>query len=103
MLPVNSMQASFPRLCGGEISDWYTGTMVERAPTPTPAMMRPSNIMGIPFAKDCMAPPTKKIMEPYRIVRRRPMMSPIRPTQSEATKAPTSRMATMVPTSAREG
>lgn len=58
------MQASLPRLWGGEISDWYTGTMVESIPTPKPATIRPSSIQGIPVAQVCIAPPTKNMQDP---------------------------------------
>ena len=77
--------------------------MVERAPTPRPAMNLPTIIIGMPLAKVWSIPPTKKIMDPYRIVLRRPIISPIRPTPNEAIRAPISRMATMVPTSAGPG
>jgi hypothetical protein len=45
----------------------------------------------------------KKVMDPYRIVLRRPRMSPTFPTSNEATRAPTSRIATTVPMVARDG
>jgi len=45
----------------------------------------------------------KKVIEPYRIVLRRPIMSPMRPTDIDDMNAPTSRMATIVPISALEG
>lgn len=64
MFPENSMQASLPRLCGGEISDWYTGTMVDSMPTPRPATILPSIIMPMLTAKVCRAPPTKKMQDP---------------------------------------
>jgi hypothetical protein len=77
--------------------------MVESIPTPKPATILPTIIMAIDVANVCKAPPTKKIHDPYRIVFRRPMISPTRPTIKEEMKAPISRMATMVPTSALLG
>ena len=45
----------------------------------------------------------KNTIEPYRIVLRRPIKSPIRPTSNEEANAPTSRIATVVPIAARDG
>jgi len=72
-------------------------------PTPRPAMILPSIIMPIFSANVWSAPPTKNMHDPYRIVFRRPIMSPIRPTIRDEIKAPTSRMATIVPICALEG
>jgi len=97
------MHANLPRLCAGEISDWYTGTMVESMPTPSPATTLPNIIVLMLAAKVCNAPPMQNIIDPYNIVFRRPTISPIRPTARDETKAPISRMATMVPTKALDG
>jgi hypothetical protein len=77
--------------------------MVESIPTPRPATIRPTIIIDMDVASVCNAPPTKKMQEPYKIVFRRPMMSPTRPTIRDEIKAPISRIATIVPTSALDG
>jgi len=63
----------------------------------------PASIIGIPFAKLWHAPPTKNIIEPYKIVLFLPIISPTRPTTKDEQNAPTSRIATIVPTSADPG
>ena len=72
-------------------------------PTPTPAVILPISIIGMPLAKLWHAPPKKNIIEPYKIVFFLPIISPTLPTTRDEQNAPISRIATMVPTSAREG
>jgi hypothetical protein len=76
---------------------------VDNAPTPRPAMIRPTIIIGNPVAKVWKPPPMKNTMDPYRMVLRRPIMSPILPTRRDDINAPTSKIATTVPISARDG
>src|SRR5215469_4523157 len=58
---------------------------------------------GMPLAKVWKAPPRMNTRAPYRIVRRRPRISPILPTERDEIKAPISRIATIVPISALGG
>ena len=66
-------------------SVWSKPGNYESNPTPTPEMIRPTIMAGIPHAQVWKSPPTTKINAPYQIVRRLPMMSPILPTASDET------------------
>lgn len=79
------------------------GTIVDKAPTPNPAMIRPSIMIGILIDAVCNAPPTKKIIDPKNIVLLLPSKSPTFPIANEDMNAPTSRIATIVPISAAPG
>lgn len=63
---------TLPRIEGCAISAWYSGMIITKNPTPTPAITRPAYRYSTFCAAVCSAPPRMKMTEPVRMVKRRP-------------------------------
>lgn len=71
----------------GAVSPLYSGTMADMAPTPRPAMNRPTHSCGTEwFVAVWMITPTVKMPDQTRMEPRRPMESEVKACASAPTK-----------------